>query len=187
MDELPSSINLSNARGDFMRWAKDKVLLSYNEITGRLNAVKDKDAKSDKFVDFILNEKQKLFRDIVREWVEKWAEASKDEGPWPKALRLILMGSPGAGKSRFVGVTMDALGNTLGISCKDVVRQITPRGCVLLQISAGATTVHKLFGLNVKSKQDDVDGKKLKCWQKTLSMGCACLSLVNLVWNHELL
>ena len=111
MDELSSLINISNPRGeDFMKWAKDKVLPGYDEIIKLLNAIKDKDAKSDKFVDVVLNEKQTLFRDIVNDWVEKWAAASKDEGPWPKALRLILMGSSGAGNSRVVGATMDDLG-----------------------------------------------------------------------------
>ena len=50
-----------------MKWAKDKVLPSYDEIMQRLNSLKDKDAKADKVNNVTLNDKQKLFHDIVQD------------------------------------------------------------------------------------------------------------------------
>ena len=178
-DELSSLINISNPKGeDFMKWAKNRVLPSYNEINQRLNSLKNKDAEPDKFIDVVLNEKQRLFRDIVMDWVPKWALANEGEGPWPKALRLILMGSPGAGKSRGVRATMNALGNILGVNYKDVVRQATPTGCASFQMSAGATTVHKLFGLHVKSKSNDLDDKTVRMLAEKFKSGL-CLLVID--------
>ena len=179
MDELTNLINISNPRGeDFMKWAKDKALPSYDEIMQRLNSLKDKDAKADKVNNVTLNDKQKLFRDIVQDWVVQWSRANKNECPWPKPLRLILMGSPGAGKSRVVKATMDALSNTLGANYKDVVRQATPTGCASFQMSAGATTVHKLFGLHVMSKSNDLDDKTIKMLSEKFKHGL-CLLVID--------
>ena len=88
------------------------------------------------------------------------------------------MGTPGAVKSRVVRATMDALGNALGISYKDVVRQATPTGCASFQMSAGATTVHKLFGLHVKSKRDDLDDKTIKMLAEKFKHGL-CLLVID--------
>ena len=144
----------------------------------RLNALKNKDAEPDECINVDLNEKQTLFRDIVEDWADKWGLANEGRGPWPKALRIILIGSPGAGKSRGVRATMDALGNILGVNYKDVVRQATPTGCASFQMSAGATTVHKLFGLHIKSKRNDVDSKTVKMLAEKFKHGL-CLLVID--------
>ena len=73
---------------------------------------------------------------------------------------------------------MDALGNTLGISYKDVVRQATPTGCASFQMSAGASTVHKLFGLHVKSKRNDLDDRTVKMLSEKFKHGL-CLLVID--------
>ena len=104
--------------------------------------------------------------------------ANEGRKPWPKALRLFLMGSPGAGKSKCVKLTMDALEETLGVNYKDVVRQATPTGCASFQMSAGATTVYKLFGLHVKSRRTELDNKTVKMLTEKFKNGL-CLLVID--------
>ena len=120
-----------------MKLAKNKTLPNYNEIMYRLNSLKNREAIPDKVGNVCLNDMQRLFRDIVHDWVNEWVLANEGRKPWPKALRLFLMGSPGAGKSKCVKLTMDALEETLVVNYKDVVRQATPTGCASFQMSAG--------------------------------------------------
>ena len=177
-DELLRLINMSNPRGeDFMKWAKNQPLPSYNEIMYRLDSLKNKEAVSNEIGNVCLNDKQMWFRDIVHDWVKEWVLAKNGNRPWPKALRLFLMGSPGAGKSTCVKATMDALGDILGVDYKDLVRQVTPTGCASFQMSAGATTVHKLFGLHVKSRRTEIDEKSVKMLCERFKNGLCLLVL----------
>ena len=176
---------MSNPRGeDFMKWAKNQPLPTYSEIMHRLDSLKNKEAVSNEIGNVCLNDKQRLFRDIVHDWVKEWVLAKNGNRPWPKALRLFLQGSPGAGKSTCVKTTMDTLGAILGVDYKDVVKQATPTGCASFQMSAGATTVHKLFGLHVKSRRTEIDEKLLKCCVRGLRRAYVCLYLTNLPWSR---
>ena len=178
-DELLQLINISNPRGeDFMKWAKNEPLPNYNEIMYRLNSLKNREAVPDEVGNLSLNDKQRLFRDIVHDWVKEWVLANEGSKPWPKALRLFLMGSPGAGKSRCVKATMDTLGDILGVNYKDVIRQTTPTGCASFQMSAGATTVHKLFGLHIRSRRTELDDKTVKMLSEKFKNGL-CLLVID--------
>ena len=59
------------------------------------------------------------------------------------------------------------------------MRQATPAGCASFQMSAGATTVHKLFGLHVKSKRDDLDDKTIKMLGEKFKDGL-CLLVIDI-------
>ena len=50
----------------------------------------------------------------------------------------------------------------LWLEFDDLVRQATPTGCASYQMSAGSTTVHRLFGLHVKSKRTDITSENVK-------------------------
>ena len=178
-DDLSHLINISNPRGaDFMAWSKNMVLPNYNQIMKRLHSLKNVEAVSDNFIPLNLNNKQKLFKDLVNDYVQKWALAKEGNGEWPKALRLILCGNPGTGKSSVVKDTMNALGKVLGVNYAHVVKQATPTGCAAFQLASGATTVHRLFGLHLKSKRDDIDDKTLKMLLEKFKHGI-CLLVID--------
>ncbi len=50
----------------------------------------------------------------------------------------------------------------LGVNWNDMVKQAIPTGCASFQMSAGATTVHRLFGLSLAPKRDGLDPKEVK-------------------------
>ena len=115
--------------------------------------------------DDILNEEQQLFRDIVMDYARNWESARQRELPkseWPKSLRLVICGAPGSGKSSCVEKTMDGLYEFFGEDYHEVVRQATPTGAASFQMSAGATTIHRLFLLQINSKRGKIDDKSLK-------------------------
>ena len=78
---------------------------------GRIDdSLKEKEALPERLDSVPLNNKQHLFKDIVWDYVTKWAYANKNEGTaYPKALRLFLMGDPGSGKSTCTKATMNVL------------------------------------------------------------------------------
>ena len=102
----------------------------------------------------VLNDKQRLFKDKVHDYVTKWQDAKHHGGIWPKPLRLFLMGAPGTGKSTATKATMSTLKDILGQDWTDIVRQATPTGCASFQMSADATTVHQLLGLSLAPQRD---------------------------------
>ena len=103
-----------------------------------------------------------LFQDLVVDYASAWLLARDNKAPWPKPLRLMLMGSPGSGKSSSVKDTVRKLYSILGSEFDDLVKQATPTGAASYQMSAGSTTVHKLFGLHIKSKRTDISRDKVK-------------------------
>ena len=69
-DDFSNIINMSNPRGaNFMKFAENEVLPSYQQIMSRLNSLKDKPPVADQFMEISLNEKQSLFQDIVVNYV----------------------------------------------------------------------------------------------------------------------
>ena len=111
-------------------------------------------AKPERLPEVSLNNKQRLFKDKVLDYVKQWHRAQHQGGEWPKALRIFLMGAPGTGKSTTTKATMAALEPILGENWTDIVRQATPTGCASFQMSADATTVHQLLGLCLAPKRD---------------------------------
>ena len=105
---------------------------------------------------------QKIAQDIVNDYVRNWVMARNGRSGFPKALRFILMGSPGAGKSYTTKAITEFLRNIIGLDYDDLIKQATPTGCASFQMAPGATTVHKLFGLFIRSKIGDLDERGLK-------------------------
>ena len=178
-ETLTNLINLSNPRGeDCMKWAKDQVIPDYNVIMQRLNSLKNKEAVSKKTTEVCLNDNQRLFKNIVHTWAERWALANKGEGDWPeKPLRLFMCGGPGTGKSCSTKAGMDCLGEVLGENFTNTVRQATPTGCASFQMSAGATTVHKLLGINIYAKRGDMTENAIKSLVDKFKHGLCILVL----------
>ena len=170
---------MSNPRGyNFMKFAENEVLSSYNEILSRLNSLRDKPATPDQFENIVLNEKQSLFQDPVIEYVKSWLLARDGNAPWPKALREMLMGDPGAGKSTCVKATTKKIYSMLWYEFDDLVKQATPTGCASYQMAAGSTTVHRLFGLHIKSKRTDISSEKVKFLTEKFKSGL-CLLMID--------
>ena len=158
-----------------MSWAKDKIIPSYGEIMGRLAYLKNKEPMPDKLMSVELNNKQREFRDIVVNGVKEWFLAKQGKGPWPKPSRVLLAGGPGTGKSVCVRAAMAELQAFLGSDFNYFIKQGTPTGCASFHMGAGATTVHKLFGLNPKSKRGDIDAKTVKFLTEQFKFGLAVL------------
>ena len=160
-----------------MAWAKNQVIPNYEQIMARLNSLKNLEPRPDEYKNIDLNEKQSLFRDIVVDWIKQWDLANEGYVAHPKPLKLVLMGNPGAGKSSAVRAAMAELHSVLGQQFKEVVRQATPTGCASFQMGPLATTVHKLFGLHVRSKRGDADENTIKFLTEKFKSGLALLSI----------
>ena len=158
-----------------MAWAKNQVIPNYDQIIGRLNSLNNLEPRPDEYKGIDLNEKQSLFRDIVVDWTKQWDLANEGYVTHPKPLKLVLMGNPGAGKSSAVRAAMSELHSVLGQQFKEVVRQATPTGCASFQMGPLATTVHKLFGLHVRSKRGDADENTIKFLTEKFKSGLALL------------
>jgi len=171
----------SNPTGEnFMKWVPEgTVLPMFSSITSKLEQLKRAKALPDQVASVSLNQKQSLFYCMVNDYVQKWHMAKKDPTKeWPKALRLFLMGDPGTGKSTTTRTTMKEVRNQLGPLCENVVREATPTGCASYQLSAGATTVHSLFGLSITAKRINEDPKKVKMLEDKFKDGL-CLLLID--------
>ena len=155
LEQCPGLLQMSNPRGEnFQKWAEGQTIPSYPDLVNRLKGLKQKQALPDKVPNIPLNNKQRLFKDIVHDYANKWYLAKNNGGPWPKPLRLFLMGSPGTGKSTDTKVTMGKLVEILGANWTDTVKQATPTGCASFQMSSNATTIHQLFGLSLAPSRD---------------------------------
>ena len=179
VDQYRDVMKTSNPAGeDFMKWAEGHKLPSFSYITTQLAMLKRTPAIPDKVADVTLNRKQSLFHDIVLTYARDWHEANEGRGEWPKPLRLFLMGDPGVGKSTTTKATMAKIRDLLGPVCEKIVKEATPTGCASFQLSAGATTVHSLFGLNITAKRINEDPKKVKMLQDKFKDGI-CLLLID--------
>ena len=78
----------------------DSVMIS------RTGSLRSTPAKLQLTLNIPLNDKQRLFRDIVHDYAKRWHYATYEKGVWPKPLRLFLGGDPGAGKSTATKVAM---------------------------------------------------------------------------------
>ena len=155
VNQVPGLLEMSNPRGEnFQKWADGQVLNTYSEIIGKVMALKNKKALPNTVRNVPLNDKQRLCKDIVCDYVKKWSNAKDHGGTWPEPLRLVLMGSPGTGKSTLTRSIMDTLMSLLGAQFTDYVRQATPTGCASFQMSSSATTSHQLFGLSISPTRD---------------------------------
>ena len=75
----------------------------------------------------------------------------EEERGYPKSPRFFLMRLPGTTKSSSSRAITEVLRNII-VDYDDVIKQATPTGCTSFQMAGNATTVHKLFGLHIKSK-----------------------------------
>ena len=108
-------INISNPAGhNFMEFAKDRPLPSPTEIRRRLVALRNMKAVSNDLPNIDLSGNQKIAQDIVNDYVRNWVAARNGSSGFPKALRFILMGSPGAGKSYTTKAITEFLKNIIG-------------------------------------------------------------------------
>ena len=115
LEQHSGLINMSNPRGkNFMEWAQGQSFPPYGTIINRINELKTKKAIPDTIPEVVLNDKQRLFKDIVHDYVKKWYCAEHNGGMRPKPLRLFLMGAPGTGKSSATKPTMSTLKAILG-------------------------------------------------------------------------
>ena len=89
-----------------MAWAGGNLLPSYSSITDDLKALKTKRALPDRVPQVQLNDKQRLFKDIVHDYVRKWHRARYQGREYPKARTLFSMGAPGTGRSTKTKATM---------------------------------------------------------------------------------
>ena len=160
-----------------MAWAGGNLLPSYSSITEDLKALKPKKALPDRVPQVQLNDKQRLFRDIVHDYAREWHRAKYQGGEYPKALRLFSMGAPGTGKSTKTKVTMGGLVDILGGEWTDLVKQATPTGCASFQMSADATTVHQLLGLCLAPKHD-LEPREVKMLEEKFKNGL-CLLVID--------
>ena len=87
------------------------------------------------------------------------------------------MGSPGTGKSTTTRAITEVLRSII-VDYDDVIKQATPTGCASFQLGGNATTVHKLFGLHIKSKIGDLDEKALKALLEKFKHGL-CLLIID--------
>lgn len=174
-----------NPRGEnFMKWIPEGTTLpSYYAITSQLNKLKTGKAIPDTRPEVPPNHKQRLFEDIIHDYVDKWSRAQYENGPWPKALRMFLMGAPGTGKSTCTKATMGALKDILGDNWTDIVKQATPTGCASFQMSSDATTVHRLFGLCLAPQRDVEPNELVKLLEKfqhgNSKDSCLCLLVID--------
>ena len=124
-DAMSNIFNRSNPSGEnFMNWCKNQVLPTHKEIMACFKSLKNRKAVSPKLKDFFPTDQQRLLNDIVKDWVQKWMLANEGQAPWPeKALRVFLMGDPGAGKSSCTKRLMAILKILIGEMYSDVVKQ----------------------------------------------------------------
>ena len=87
------------------------------------------------------------------------------------------MGSLGTGKSTSTRAITEVLRSII-VDYDDVIKQATPTGCASFQMGGNATTVHKLFGLHIKSKIGDLDEKALKALIEKFKHGL-CLLIID--------
>ena len=181
VDQYRDRMRTSNPAGEnFMKWLPEGIRLpTYSTITSQLAQLKRRKALPDQVASVSLNSKQALFYSLVNDYVQQWHTAKKDPTKqYPKALRLFLLGDPGTGKSTTTRTTMMDVRKQLGALCENVVREATPTGCASFQLSAGATTVHSLFGLSITAKRIIEDPKKVKMLEDKFKDGL-CLLLID--------
>ena len=175
--QFPDLVQISNPRGeDFQKWKEGHIIPSYPQIVMRLKALKEKKALPDKVPPVPLNNKQRLCKDIVHDYVRKWTLAKHEGATWPKPLRLFLMGPPGTGKSTNTKHMMATLIDILGANWTDYVKQATPTGCASFQMSSSATTIHQLLGLSLNPSRD-LKPKEVKSLEEKFRHGLCLLVL----------
>ena len=88
--QIPEYLEKSNPRGEnFQAWAEGSIMPPYERITSSLNALKSQSALPEIPPDAQLNDKQRLFKDMIHNWVQKWDAAKNNGDAWPKPLRMF--------------------------------------------------------------------------------------------------
>ena len=78
-----------------------------------------------------------------------------------KGIKANVNGRPGSWKVYLRKRDYEKIYSMLWLEFDDLVRQDTPTGCTSYYMSAGSTTVHRLFVLHVKSKRTDITSEKV--------------------------
>ena len=118
----------------------------------------------------------------VRQWgLARETEINGGEGDWPEPLRLLLMGDPGAGKSKTIETATNGTSQLLGPNWYDLIKQATPTGCASYKMSTHATTIHKLFGLGLAPEKEPSHAQIKNC-KKHSTKRCVFYFSTKLVW-----
>ena len=113
----------------------ERVHLALTHFTGEVQALENPE-------DFTLNDEQFLVKFII----ENYAEKVQRKEP-VKALRLVVIGVPGAGKTAAFKISATRMLQLL--NWQEDIRVATPTGGVAYNMGFGAQTLHKTFRIKV--------------------------------------
>ena len=145
---------MANPQGeDFQeRFLKGRTVTP-EQISAGLAQIRNMDGQYEKNFDFsTLNSKQKMALDIIQKYAHDRYQWKINGGKKPKALRMMLSGMPGAGKSWALRASVTSLINMIGDSWEDYIKLGAPTGCASFHMSFGAMTLHRLCGIQVAAK-----------------------------------
>jgi hypothetical protein len=115
---------------------------------------------------------QRLFVEVVRDYVDRVQRAAGSASAPMPPLRLMLLGTAGTGKTHALQTLLQELKRTVlpPLTAANSIRVAAPTGCAAFNVRFGASTLHRLFDIRNPHRWESLpeNSKRLLAFQEKL-------------------